>query len=344
VSPAGLALAVLTLWLVGCSPQPPAVAELSGNTMGTTYSVKVTPPPDPVLAEQLRQQIEQRLEQINLLMSTYRDDSVLSRFNAHRGTEWYAVPAALVGLVRQAAAISDKTNGAYDVTVGPLVNLWGFGRSGRRDDPPGDNEIRALLPNIGYDRLETRLDPPALRKSVPALEVDLSSIAKGWGVDQLADLLEREGIRNYLVEIGGELRAAGSKSSGQPWRIAVERPIAGQRSVQRIVNLTEVAMATSGDYRNFFEQGGQRYSHTIDPRTGQSIRHRLASVTVFAATCAEADGWATALMALGDQDALPVVERHGIQAMFIIRDDDGLRELNSSAMSEAAYFETAAAR
>jgi thiamine biosynthesis lipoprotein len=246
----------------------------------------------------------------------------------------------LVELVRQAAIISGRTNGAYDVTVGPLVNLWGFGRSGRRDAPPSSDEIEALLPRIGYDKLEAQTQPPALRKAAADLEVDLSSIAKGWGVDQLADLLEREGIRNYLVEIGGELRAAGSKSPGQPWRIAVERPIAGQRSVQRVVNLTDVAMATSGDYRNFFEQGGQRYSHTIDPRSGLTVQHRLASVTVFASTCAEADGWATALMALGDRLAPAVADRHGIEALFIVRDDHGLREIASGAMHKAAYYES----
>lgn len=340
----GLLLAVLAICCLGCSPQPAAVAELSGSTMGTTYSIKVTPPPDADTATRLQQEIDRRLEQVNQLMSTYRDDSVLSGFNAYRGTDWYAVPTALVDLVSQAKVISTKTDGAYDVTVGPLVNLWGFGRSGRRDAPPGSDEIEALLPRIGHDKLETQTQPPALRKAAVDLEVDLSSIAKGWGVDELAGLLEREGIRNYLVEIGGELRAAGSKSPGQPWRIAVERPIAGQRSVQRIVNLGDVAMATSGDYRNFFEQGGQRYSHTIDPRSGQSVQHRLASVTVFASTCAEADGWATALMALGDRLAPAVADRHGIEALFIVRDDDGLRELASSAMGKAAYFETPPAR
>jgi len=161
----GLLLAALAFCLTGCSPQPPGVAELSGRTMGTTYSIKVTPPPDDASAQRLRHRVERRLAEINLLMSTYRDDSVLSRFNAHRGTNWVAVPAELVSLVRQARTISERTAGAYDVTVGPLVNLWGFGRNGRRDSPPGDDEIEALLASTGYDRLETRHQPPAIRKA-----------------------------------------------------------------------------------------------------------------------------------------------------------------------------------
>jgi thiamine biosynthesis lipoprotein len=330
----GLPIVFLALWLSACSQQPAAIAELQGSTMGTGYSIKLSPAPDRALLEQLREAIATRLEDVNALMSTYRNDSVLSRFNASSSTAWQAVPRPLVELTDEAAQISARSNGAYDVTVGPLVNLWGFGRDGRRNDRPGQDEIAALLPRVGYHKLDTRLNPSALRKTAGALEVDLSSIAKGWGVDEIARLLEQEGLNNYLVEIGGELRAAGTKASGEPWRIAVERPVPGHREIQRIVELSDIAMATSGDYRNFFEQDGQRHSHTIDPATGQPFRHRLASVTVFAETCALADGWATALMALGDERGPVVADSNDIKALFIVREDHGLSERVSRALAD----------
>lgn len=326
-------IACLAFGLAACSPPPPAVAELHGSTMGTSYSIKLSPPPDKALRHTLGKEITARLETVNALMSTYRDDSVLSRFNASHDTDWQAVPTALVELVDIAADISAKSDGTYDVTVGPLVNLWGFGRDGRRDKPPSREEVTALLPQVGHRKLDTRLNPPALRKAVSGLEVDLSSIAKGWGVDEIAHLLEERGQHNYLVEIGGELRAAGTKASGEPWRIAVEQPTPGPREVQRVVELSNTAMATSGDYRNFFEQNGQRYSHTVDPTTGQPFRHRLASVTVFAETCALADGWATALLALGDQRGPAVADVNGIKALFIVREDQGLNEVVSRALA-----------
>jgi thiamine biosynthesis lipoprotein len=320
---------------VGCSQPRDTVAELSGQTMGTTFSIKLSPPPTDDVLARVQAEVTQRLEDINREMSTYRPDSTLSRFNRFAATDWYDTSPGIVALVQQAAGISAQTGGAYDVTVGPLVNLWGFGSDGRRSTPPSDAEIDALLPSVGYDKLHYRERPPALRKTVPGLQVDLSSIAKGWGVDEIARIIEDIGLRHYLVEIGGELRASGHKASGAPWRIAVERPVSGERSVQRVVALTDTAMATSGDYRNFFEQGGRRYSHTIDPVSGRSVRHRLAAVTVFADTCATADAWATALMALGDERAPAAAERAGIAALFIVREADGFREQASAALRGA---------
>lgn len=333
--------ACLLMTLAGCNAGAPAVAELGGDTMGTRYHVRIAPAPDAAERDRLGALIAGRLEQINAAMSTYRDDSALSRFNASRDTDWVPVPADVVDLVEMARSIGAHSDGVYDVTVGPLVNLWGFGRDGRRDTPPTDAEIAAVLPAIGMHRLAARRDPPALRKTVATLEVDLSSIAKGWAVDEIARLLQDAGHSAFLVEIGGEIRAGAAKPDGSAWRIAVESPVSDRREIQRIVPLTGTAMATSGDYRNFFEAGGRRYSHTLDPRTGLTVRHALASVTVFAATCAEADAWATALLALGDSEGPAVAAKAGVEALFIVRRGDELVELPSDALTESGRLDPA---
>jgi thiamine biosynthesis lipoprotein len=222
--------------------------------------------------------------------------------------------------------------------VGPLVNLWGFGNSGDRNTPPSQQEIDEVMKRVGYQQLDSRTMPPALRKSIAGLQIDLSSIAKGWAVDEIAALLRAKGVMNFLVEIGGELRAQGEKAPGRPWQIAVERPSYDTRSVQRIIALNDIAMATSGDYRNFFTDGDRMYSHTIDPATGQPVEHRLASVTVLAENCAAADAWATALLALGDQQAPDLADSQNLKALFIIRSADGLVEKTSRALSESGVL------
>lgn len=334
------ALLGVALLLGGCADPGAEIAELAGSTMGTTYSVRLSPAPDAAARARLEQQIEERLDAVNRVMSTYQDDSDLMRFNHAAGGSWQTVPLALVELVERAAAISRQTDGIYDVTVGPLVNLWGFGRDGRRDTPPQAAEIDAVLADVGFGQVESRRSPPALRKARDGVQIDLSSIAKGWAVDEIGRLLRQAGFANHLVEIGGELRASGAKSNGEPWRIAIEKPIAGRRDVQRVVALRDVAMATSGDYRNFFSAGGRRYSHTIDPRSGRTVAHRLASVTVFAASCTDADAWATALMAAGDAQGPALAAAHDLRALFVIREGDSLVERISPALAASGLLGT----
>ncbi|MCP5441389.1 MAG: FAD:protein FMN transferase, partial [Chromatiaceae bacterium] len=300
-SPARLCLLASLVLMAACSRQAVDVVELTGSTMGTTYSIKLAAAPDPALRDALQRQVEQRLHEINTRMSTYLADSDLMRFNRNPSTEWQPAPPELVQLVEQANRISAQTGGMYDITVGPLVNLWGFGNAGPRATAPATPEVAALLKETGYGHLQTRQVPPALRKDVAGLQIDLSSIAKGWAVDQLAQLLLDRGIGNFLVEIGGELRASGQKAANRPWRVAIERPVDEHREVQRVIGLRDLAMATSGDYRNFFENNGRRFSHTISPKTGLPVQHSVASVSVVADNCALADAWATALMALGEQ-------------------------------------------
>ena len=317
-------LLVLAGLLVACSDRQPGALELSGQTMGTTWSVKSISSHE---ATQLQARIDATLDSINNMMSTYLVDSALSMFNANPSTEWQAAPAELVEVVRAARQISELSGGAFDVTVGPLVNLWGFGSDPAGRIVPNEQHIQRELERVGYQKLEHRGTPPALRKSVSSLYVDLSAIAKGYGVDRVAELLEAEGIDDFLVEIGGEVRSKGVNASGKPWRIAIEKPDGLGRAIYQVVPLRDSSMATSGDYRNFFMDQGQRYSHTIDVRTGKPVDHSLASVTVVAETCMRADGLATALASLGPRAGFDLAERHGIAALFIERTQDGFRDM-----------------
>ena len=291
--------------------------------MGTTYSVQLVDSPQTIEPAALQDRVDDLLADINASMSTYDPGSELSRFNASSSTDWYGVSAELANVVAAAQGVAEASGGAFDITVGPLVNLWGFGPGDSSGVPPSPEQVSAAKLRTGYGKLEVRLSPPALRKSEPDLYVDLSAIAKGYGVDRVAALLDAAGIENYLVEIGGELRARGLNFRRKPWRIAVERPDPAGRTVQQVVALGDAAMATSGDYRNFFESGGTRYSHTIDPATGRPVTHDLASVTVVGADAMHADALATALLVMGPDRGLQFAQASGLAALFISRTGTG---------------------
>lgn len=316
-----IALPLVAL-LQACGPADAPQLEISGNTMGTSYSIKIIGA-EQLDLDQLKLDLDRRLDGINTIMSTYDPNSMLSRFNQHEGTDWYSVPYTLALVIKTARRISLDSGGAFDITVGPLVDLWGFGPDGPRTSEPPADEWQSARELVGFKKLEVTGDPAALRKSVPGLRADLSAIAKGFGVDQMAALLESRGIERYLVEIGGEVRVRGLNAKNKPWRLGIEKPDAAGRQVQQAVDLKLGALATSGDYRNFFESGGQRYSHTIDPDTGRPVAHSLASATVFASDCMTADGWATALMALGPEKGRALAEKLGLAAYFIVRTEDG---------------------
>ena len=332
-----VSLAAAGLGLVAAcdsTSQGSAVQELMGAAMGTSFSIKVVAAPDSVDLEAIRGQAEQTLATIEQQMSTYIADSELSLFNAQRSVDWFEVSAELCTVVTEALTLSAATDGAFDVTVGPLVNLWGFGPSGQVLEPPDAELIAVLLEAIGHDALHADCSVPALRKDLPDLYVDLSAFAKGYGVDELAALLDAADVQNYLVEIGGELRMRGTNASGENWGIAIESPGGIGRAVQSVVQLTDSAMATSGDYRNYFEHDGRMYSHTIDPRTGYPVAHAAASVTVIADTAAYADAMATALLVMGPEDGIAFAEREDIAVLFLVRDDGSFRELASAAFHE----------
>lgn len=324
----------LVLLLGGCS-SPREQVVLHGATMGTTYNVQLVDPPHRVEPAALQDRVDDVLADINAAMSTYDAGSELSRFNASSSTDWYAVSAELAGVVAAALDVSEASGGAFDVTVGPLVNLWGFGPADGPGVPPNPEQVSAVKLRTGYGKLDARLSPPALRKSVPDLYVDLSAIAKGYGVDRVAALLNVAGVEDYLVEIGGELRARGLNARGEPWRIAVERPDPAGRTVQQVVALTDAAMATSGDYRNFFEAGGTRYSHTIDPATGRPVTHDLASVTVLGADAMHADAHATALLVMGVDGGLQFARTAGLAVLFISRTGTGFETRATPAWRQA---------
>ena len=313
--------------LAACEPTPPdPTVRLAGSTMGTSYELKLVPTPGQVIPAGLKTRADELLARVNQQMSTYDPNSELSRFNRNPSTNWIAVSPELQQVVAEALRISELSSGAFDITVGPLVNLWGFGPEPRRDQVPSDTAIAQARERVGYWRLQTREQPPALKKELADLYVDLSAIAKGYGVDQLTALVETTGITNYLVAIGGEIRARGHNGQGQPWTIAIEKPVPGQRAVERLIRFGDRSVSTSGDYRNFFEQNGQRYSHLIDPRTGRPVPQTLVSVTVISDRSMEADATATALMASGPEPGFQLASEHHLAAFFILAKPDGFQE------------------
>jgi thiamine biosynthesis lipoprotein len=299
-----------------------ALTRLDGATMGTTWSVKIAGNVGRVDLRSLQADIERVLERVNEQMSTYRADSELARFNASGTTGWFEVSCDTWTVFEQALRVSRVCGGAFDVTVAPLVNAWGFGppdTSGAWRRQPDTARIVDLLERVDYTALRTRRSPPAVARNRPGVGVDLGGIAKGFGLDQVATCLEQAGLERYLVEIGGELRACGSGPRGGPWLVGIERPVVGQPAVYRVVRLESRAIATSGDYRLCFEREGVRYSHLIDPRTGRPVAHGLASVSVVAETAMVADAMSTALMVMGLDAGYRLAERLLVAAMFIGR-------------------------
>jgi thiamine biosynthesis lipoprotein len=265
----------------------------------------------------LAEQIDEVLDVVDLAMSTYKAESELSLFNRLPAGQEARASQELWTVLHTSRQIWQQSAGAFDPSVGPLVDLWGFGPQMTDDRIPQDDEITRALASIGYQHLILNTDKQLISKEMP-LRLDLSAVAKGYAVDQVADLLEMLALSDYLVEVGGEMRVSGLNPKGQPWRIAIETPDAlGQ--VDNIIALTSAAVATSGDYRNYFEKDGKRYSHSIDPRTGRPIEHRLASVTVVADRCIDADAWATAFLVMGDQAALEIANQQSIAVYMLVK-------------------------
>ena len=268
-------------------------------------------------------EVRRILERIEGRMSHYRPDSELSRFNRSATTDPQPLSGETLGVVAEALAVGRASGGAFDVTVGPLVDAWGFGAPGRAPEAPDEASLAALRARVGADLLEVNLIASTLRKRRVNVTVDLSAIAKGHAVDAVATLLAERGFGGHLVEIGGELRAGGRNEQGEPWRVAIERPGPGVASAQRIVPLANAALATSGDYRNFYELDGNRVSHTIDPRTGRPVTHGLLAVSVIAARCSLADARSTALNVLGPEDGYDLAAARGWAALFVTDDGTG---------------------
>nr|WP_220099982.1 FAD:protein FMN transferase [Alteromonas lipotrueae] len=312
------------LFIASCSEKPLSVVHLQGQTMGTTYNVKYVLGEGEAAVEGLQEEIDAKLVNINKMMSTYDTTSELSRFNQYRYSDNFAVSQETLTVVTEALRLARLSDGVLDVTVGPLVNLWGFGPNKRPEKVPTQADIDAVRDYVGFEKLSTT--PTGLKKANPMLYVDLSTIAKGYGVDEVAAILDAHDLEHYLVEIGGEMRVKGERGDGNEWLIAIEKPVTTERAVQKVVSIGTNAIATSGDYRNYYEEDGKRYSHLIDPNTGAPITHDLVSVTVVNPSSMIADGLATAFNVMGWQRAIDLAEQEQLAVFLIRRTADGFEE------------------
>ena len=299
--------------------------------MGTSYHITIVA--DQLPPEDLEQQIERLLSKVDNSMSTYKKDSEISQFNRLPIGQTMTISQEFAEVVEISQKIWQLSNGAFDPTIGPLVDLWGFGPGERHDSIPSSETIALTQAKIGFDSVVLKEQTLSKTKSVA---LDLSAVAKGYAVDRVANLLEMLALPDYLVEIGGEIRVSGFNSDGIAWRIAMELPQLFAE-VDRVINITDIAVATSGDYRNYFEKDGVRYSHTIDPKTGMPIDHNLASVTVLSPSCAEADAWATAFSVIGAEQGLALANKLNLAAYMLVRENEEFVSKSSVSFDLSMY-------
>lgn len=321
-----IALTLIILIQISCSKSKDLI-HLTGSTMGTYYSVKLYSDQD---KENLKVQVEEVLKEVNQVFSTYITDSEISRINQSSGE--IEITPVFKEVLDLSLKINNESNGAFDPTVGPLVNLWGFGPNKERLKP-SDKEIQKALENSGLNKLKIKENK--LIKPSKEIYIDFSAIAKGQGVDDLGLVLESRGITDYLVEIGGEVRARGKKPDGKSWLVGIEKPSEKLgEAIQKVIKLDNLSIATSGGYRNYLKYGDKVFTHTIDPKTGYPVTHKLVSVSVLHKDCAVADAWATALMVLGDEKGLDIANRTGLKAYFLVKKDKDFIELKTENFKE----------
>ena len=333
-----LRLAVcLISWIAAVPAVAARLQHLDGRTMGITWSVQLVLP-SARSAEELQHGIQAELDRVDGQMSTYKPQSDLSRFNRAPTGSWQALPPEFFNVLQHALQLAKDSDGAYDPTVGPLVNLWGFGPDRRPRQPPTAAAIAQTKARIGWWKV--KLDPAGRRAWQPGgVYVDLSAVAKGYGVDQVGRYLQRMGVEAWLVEVGGELKAHGRKPGGEPWRVGIERPDAAAGAVTvadelvRTIQLRDRAIATSGDYRHVFEDNGHFYSHHIDPRSGYPVPHEVASVSVLADDCMQADPLGTTLSVLGAERGMAYARKHGLAVLMIVRTSHGFEQRMSPAFA-----------
>ncbi len=306
--------------------------------MGTSYSVKIalTEDASDIDAVVLKNKIDSVLVEVNNQMSTYIPESEISRFNRYDKTDWFNISNDFAFVLDESIKLGKLTGGSLDITIGPVVNIWGFGPDQRPRTIPSDDEIITNMKLVGIDNLEVKLDPPSVRKKITGIKVDLSATAKGYGVDKVLELVKELGYKNIMVEIGGEVRTLGYNNKKEFWNIGISSPNQSGE-INRVVKLSNSAMATSGDYWNYFEENGIRYSHTIDPITGRPITHKLASVTIFDSTCLRADGLATGIFVMGPEKGYDFAVRMELPVYLIVKTDNGFKEVKSPKFIE--FFE-----
>ncbi|MHC8315177.1 FAD:protein FMN transferase [Pseudomonas sp. LB3P31] len=322
--------------LSGCG-NGDSMESIGGPTMGSSYSIQYVHRSGLPARKEVQAQVEKILAQVDQQMSTYRSDSDIERFNHLPASHCQKMPAPVLELVRVGQQLSQQSEGSYDLTVEPLLNLWGFGPQAREEKVPTAQALAEVRQRVGYQHL--RIENDQLCKDA-AVEVDFNSIAAGYAVDTIAARLESMGIRDYLAEATGELKAAGRKPDGTPWRIALEEPRDDQQVEQRIIAVDNYAVSTSGDYRNYFQQDGRRYSHTFDARTGAPVAHTLASVTVIHPSALMADGLSTLLLILGPDRGWDYAEKHDVGAFFVLRADTGFVTRTNQAFERLSAAQT----
>lgn len=320
---------MISLLLLGCTQ--PTVQKYSGEAQGTTYHISYWTAQTADLPN-LKKMTDSEFGRIDKLLSNYRPDSEIERLNATVSNEPIQTDEEIISLIEQARTVSLASHGCYDLTIKPLFDLWGF--KANKFSEPNPKALQTTLNEVGADKIEV-LDKTHLRKKNPSLKIDLSSIAQGYSVGRIAALLEQQGIVDYLVEIGGELQTKGHKPDGEPWRIALEKPLPDERTLQKIITIGQdepLAVMTSGTYRHYFDANGKRYSHILDARTGKPIEHSTVSVTVLHANPTQADAWSTALLCLGQSAGLEAANKVGIAALFINHENGVLSEHSSTAL------------
>jgi len=323
-----------SLFLFGCNLTP-ELSKIEGFAQGTTYHLTFVLPADSTAKiPMIEQAVNAEFARIDKALSNYRDDSDIEQFNAQKTTNVIAVDADLVALIQEARKVHRASNGCYDLTIKPLFDLWGF----KKDEfsPPSDADLAQTMAIIGLDNLET-VDATHLRKQIPNLRIDISSIGQGYSVGKIVKVLAQFGVQNYLVEIGGELQTKGKKPNGETWRIALEKPLPNERKLDKIVSFDSgapMSLMASGTYRHYFDSNGKRYSHILDARTGKPIEHSTVSVAVLHPNPTIADAWSTALLCLGSYEGLKVANTNNIAALFINQQGEQLIEAQSKAMNE----------
>lgn len=312
------------------------IYRLSGPTMGTQYSIVIAEKKVRVEQDKLQKMIDDLLVEVNRQMSTYIKDSEITQFNDAQSTEPVKVSPDHYNVAKLSKVVADATAGAFDPTVGPLVDLWGFGPKARPTKIPADNEIQSMKSKVGatHFELNEKEGEYYIQKSKPGLRVDYSSVAKGYAVDLISRFLKKVGLTNHLVEIGGEIRVSGKKGVDDPWQVGIEVPKDNRGNAIKRIGLEDYSVATSGSYRNYFEADGKRYSHTIDPNTGKPIEHKMVSVSVFSKDCAMADALATAFMVMGPERAMKFAEEKNIAMYALVKNDGKTQSLESPKFKE----------
>lgn len=332
-----LLISSLALLLAACSESDRPLespVRMEGDIFGSFYQVTIADPLTQGRARELEEGFLEVLEAVDASMSIYRDDAELMAFNQSPIGEWQPLSDDLIEVLAISQSVSEASDGAFDMTVGALVNLWSFGSAERSYRTPDEALLAERLAEIGFDAVELDVEGLQARR-LRDVFVDLGGVAKGHATDRVAAYLDREGIDHYLVNLGGDLVAKGFRDGeAEPWRIGIEAPREERQEARHVVPMPPISIATSGDYRNYFEEEGQRYSHTIDPRTGHPITHRLASVTVAHPSNAWADAWATALMVLGEEEGMALAHEQELKVLMIVRDGDAWRSLASPAFAE----------